>query len=243
MATEFYIGTSGWSYRHWRGLFYPEGLSMKEWLSFFSGHYNTVEVNMTFYRTPTEAAVRNWFDRTGDGFIFTFKASRSITHLKRLSGTEGLLSDFYSLMAGCGSRARCVLFQLPPSFRKTMENMARVDDFLSLLDPRFDHAMEFRHASWWCDECYGLLENRCAFCSVDGLDMPRGLVVTADVAYLRLHGRRYDICYGRGELQPYVDRLAALAGRGRLKRVYVYFNNDVQGFAVRNAAQFRGMLA
>lgn len=240
---EFYIGTSGWSYKHWKGIFYTDNLSEKEWLRFYSDSFNSVEVNMTFYRYPREIAVRNWGERTPDDFVFTLKAPQVITHLRRLGGIEGSLYRLYDLMDILGDKGRSVLFQMPPSFHLTPENIKRVDSLLKLLDDRYDHAIEFRHKSWWCDECYDLLHGRCGFCCVDGLGMPREIIATNRVLYMRFHGGYYNRLYNDHEIAAYAGRILEVAGVKNVKRVYIYFNNDYNGYAVRNAASMKTMIS
>lgn len=242
MTAEYRIGTSGWSYRHWKGIFYPEKLGQKEWLRFYAESFDTVEINMTFYHLPAETTLRQWFDKTPDDFVFTLKAPRTITHIQRLSAVEKPLEAFYRLLEHLRQKAGCVLFQLPPSFHCTPEHMARLERMVSMLDGRYDHAIEFRHASWWRDECRALLENRCGFCTVNGLGMPPDLVVTAGFAYLRFHGARYDTLYGDDELRRCTERVSIPAEKRRLKRIYIYFNNDTLGYAVRNALTVKRLL-
>ena len=242
MKPEFYIGTSGWSYNHWKGIFYPENLPQKRWLSFYSGSFNTVEVNMTFYRFPRESAVLNWGERTRGDFLFTFKAPKVITHVRRLVDIEKPLCRFYDLLDMLGNKGRSVLFQMPPSFHLSAENMKRVEHLLGLLDDKYDHAIEFRDKSWWCREADELLRGRCGFCSVNGLDMPGDIVAAVDSIYMRFHGGHYNLLYGEDELKVYAGRLFRAACENGIKRVYIYFNNDYNGYAVKNALAMRNLL-
>ncbi len=243
MDLKFHLGTSGWSYRHWKGLFYPEKLKQKDWLPFYAESFNSVEVNMTFYRLPGESTVEKWFGITGDDFLFTLKAPGVITHNRRLAGIEGSLDRFYTLVNLLGHKGKCILFQLPPSFHLTAENLDRVNRLLKLLNINYDHVLEFRHSSWWCDQCYRLLEKRCGFCTVNGLGMPSDLVITGDYAYLRFHGENYDTLYTDPQLQTYVDLLYETVQNRDLKRIYIYFNNDYRGFAVKNGMRIKKMIA
>ena len=236
------VGTSGWSYKHWRGVFYPEGLAPNRWLAYYSNYFDSVEINMTFYRTPNERTIQGWLSRSAESFIFTIKASRFITHVRRLEGIEESVGKLYSLAAAFREKARCILFQLPPSFHRNDDAMQKVDALLRLLDRRYDHAIEFRHGSWWCDECYELLRNRAAFCSVEGFDMPSDLVSTNEVLYLRLHGGRYDSLYTDDELRRYADSIQSITADRGIRRIYIYFNNDRNGYAVQNAMTLRKLL-
>ena len=180
---DIFIGTSGWSYKHWKMVFYPEKLPQNRWLSFYAEHFGTVEINMTFYRTPSGKTVAGWLEKSPDDFSFTIKASRYITHVKRTDRIDESVEKLYSLMDQFGRKGRCILFQLPPSFGRDGENVKRIDTLLSMLDRRYDHAFEFRHTSWWTDEGYALLRGRAAFCTVNGLGMPDDTVVTDRIAY------------------------------------------------------------
>ncbi len=239
MNPVFYIGTSGWSYNHWKDIFYPEKLPQKEWLQFYSGSFNSVEVNMTFYRYPRESVVLNWSKRTSDDFIFTFKAPRIITHVKRFIDIEKYLYRFYDLLDLLGHKGQSVLFQMPPAFRLSPDNIKRIGYLLDIMDSKYDHAIEFRDRSWWCKECYELLHKRCGFCSVNGLDMPQDVVVTGDIIYLRFHGGYYNLLYSDHELEEYADRLRSITEEESIKRVYIYFNNDYNGYAVINAIKMK----
>lgn len=236
------IGTSGWSYKHWRGVFYPEGLAPNRWLAYYANYFDSVEINMTFYRTPNEKTIQGWLSRTTENFIFTIKASRFITHVQRLEGIEESVDKLYSLAGSFKEKGRCILFQLPPSFHRNGDTVQKVGALLGLLDRRYDHAIEFRHGSWWSEECYELLRNRAAFCSVDGLDMPGDLVATNEILYLRLHGGRYDSLYADDELRRYADRIQSITADRGIKRIYIYFNNDLNGYAIGNAMTLKKLL-
>jgi uncharacterized protein YecE (DUF72 family) len=236
------IGTSGWSYKHWRGVFYPDNLASGKWLSYYSQHFKSVEINMTFYRTPNEKTIKGWLSKSTAGFIFTIKASRYITHVRMLEDIEESVDKLYSMAKGFDEKGGCILFQLPPSFHQCDDNMQRVDGLLKLLDRRYDHAIEFRHRSWWNDECYELLRGRAAFCSVDGLGMPTDLVVTDEILYLRFHGKRYDSLYADDELREYAVRIKSTTVDHGIKRIYIYFNNDMNGYAVLNARTLKEIL-
>jgi uncharacterized protein YecE (DUF72 family) len=235
------IGTSGWSYKHWKGVFYPEKLPQNRWLSFYAEHFKTVEINMTFYRTPTEKTVAGWLEKTPDDFSFTIKASRYITHVKRTDTIDESIEKLYSLMEQFGRKGRCILFQLPPSFDRSGENVKRIDTLLAMLDRRYDHAFEFRHTSWWADEGSELFRGRAAFCTVNGLGMPDDTVVTDRIAYFRFHGKHYDTSYSDEELSRCAERITSLLQEG-IERVYVYFNNDFYGYAVQNAKRLRELI-
>lgn len=239
MSAEYVIGTSGWNYDHWKGRFYPEDVPKRRWLDFYAQVFNTVEVNYSFYRWPSEKTLAGWYERSPENFKFTLKAPRTITHLKRLRDVARLVKDFYKLTDLLKEKAGCHLFQLPPSFRRDDDNVALLEKFLASLAPGRDNAVEFRHESWWDEEAYELLRRYgVAFCTVSGLGMPAQVVATAEVAYFRFHGERYATRYPLKEIKSYAASAAKLSSR----RVYAYYNNDAEAYAVINAKELREAL-
>ncbi len=236
---RYLIGTSGWHYEGWRGRFYPEDLSPKKWLSFYAEHFPTVELNNSFYHLPTEAAFRAWHDATPANFTFAVKASRFITHIKRLKDPAEPLSNFMSRAARLEDKLGPVLYQLPPGFHR---DDARLAEFLEKL-PVGRHAIEFRHDSWFADEVYEMLRRRgAAFCIFDMPGLKAPLVATADFAYVRFHGtgERYSGSYPDDLLAAWAENIRKLA-KG-MDTVYIYFNNDVGGHALKNAMTLRDFL-
>lgn len=234
------IGTSGYVYRHWRnGVFYPAGLRHRDELAYYSGVFGTVELNSPFYRVPTPETFARWRDATPDDFTFAVKLSRGITHYRRLHGVSDLLGEFLDRAGLLGSKLGPLLAQLPPDFK---QDIARLEAFLSLLPPGLRWVMEFRHPSWQSPEAYGLMARYgVALCVPIGGPLKADLVTTAPFTYLRIHrgpnGRGY---MGRDGLRPWATRIRALTRAG--KDVYVYFNNDTAGHAVRDAGLLRDML-
>jgi uncharacterized protein YecE (DUF72 family) len=225
------IGTSGYQYRHWRGIFYPEGLAQRLWLPHFARFFDTVEMNATFYRLPTETAVARWAELTPPRFVFAVKGSRYLTHMKRLLDTGEGLSRFFEPVARFGGKLGPVLWQLPPRMKA---DAARLDRFLSLL-PKGRYAVEFRDASWYSDEVCAVLERHgAAFCEHDQLPRqpPR---LTTGWRYVRFHGTtgRYSGRYGPAHLRDVAADLLAWSRRGR--DAFVYFNNDLGGHALYDA--------
>ena len=239
------IGTSGWSYRHWSGgVFYPQGLNSGEWLQYYVGRFPTVEINATFYRLPRAEMVRRWRELAPPGFVFSAKGSRLITHAHRLKDCEGPLKTFMERMGGLGGTLSVVLWQLPPGMRLDDENLARLDAFLGLLPGGVRHAVEFRHPSWLSGEAFSVLRDHgAAQVAVSSSRMPRDLTVTADFSYVRMHGLSggYAHRYTRRGLASWADFLSGLDKDG--KDAYVYFNNDAEGQAPKNARELIGMLA
>jgi uncharacterized protein YecE (DUF72 family) len=233
------VGCSGWFYWHWRGLFYPEDLPTSRWFSQYSQRFKTVELNAPFYSWPTSAAVLAWVRQVArKKFIYTVKVSELITHVKRFTGTKTLVRDFGHIADLLGPRMGCFLFQLPPSFQYTPSRLARI---LEQLDHTRRNVVEFRHRSWWNETVFSAFrEHGTIFCSCSGPRLPDQLVKTADEIYLRFHGTKqwYRHDYTRQELTEWVKRIHACGA----KRVWAYFNNDRDGFAIKNARTFLRLL-
>jgi len=240
VAAKYYIGTSGWVYPHWRGTFYPHDLPQSKWLSFYTQHFSTVELNNTFYHLPKEKTFDNWHTRVPDGFRYAVKASRFITHIKRLNDVAEPLQTFLDRACRLKEKLGPILYQLPPGMHRNDE---RLESFLSLLPRSISHAIEFRHESWLNDQVFDILRRHntglCVF-DMPGFQCP--LLATADFAYLRFHGssRLYNSCYSDDEMENWARRIAEAAQR--LDAVYIYFNNDAEGFAIRNAQTLREKL-
>jgi len=238
---EYYIGTSGWVYRHWREVFYPPKLAQSKWLEFYTRHFPTVELNSSFYRLPTEKAFSNWRQTSPEGFIYAVKVSRFITHIKRLKDVEEPIQTFLSRARLLKEKLGPLLYQLPPNMHRNDE---RLESFLSLLPKGLRHIVEFRHESWLDEGVFEILrKHNIGFCVFDmpGLSCP--LLATADFAYIRFHGSSglYYSCYSDEELEDWARRISELAKS--LDAVYIYFNNDAEGYAVTNAQTLTQKLA
>jgi uncharacterized protein YecE (DUF72 family) len=230
-----HVGCSGWNYRHWRGSFYPPDVPAGRWLEHYARRFDTVEVNTTFYRLISREAVARWVQQTPAGFVFAVKASRYLTHVRRLSNIADGVHRFYERLEPMVEAGRLgpVLWQLPENFHKDLD---RLDGCLRQL-PAGQHAFEFRHPSWFAEEVYALLRAHDAALVVG--DHPerrfQSYEATAGWRYVRLHygtrGRRGN--YSPTELRAWADRLDEWRRSGP---IYVYFNNDWEGFAPRNAS-------
>ena len=237
---RYLIGTSGWHYDDWRGRFYPEKLPKAQWLEFYAGHFPTVEINNTFYRLPSEKAVDNWNKTVPSGFIFSVKVSRFITHVKKLKDTGEALNNFMSRISPLHDKLGPLLYQLPPGMRR---NDAVLIGFLQGLSGEHKHVMELRHESWLNEHVFDILRSYnaglCVF-DIPGLSCP--LLATTDFAYIRFHGRDslYSSCYTDEELTGWAKNITELSAN--LETVYVYFNNDVAGYALKNAVTLRDYL-
>ncbi|TLM80375.1 MAG: DUF72 domain-containing protein [Actinobacteria bacterium] len=239
-AGRIRIGTCGWSYDHWDEIFYPVHLPHAERLTFYAQRFDTVEIDATFYRLPSEQAVATWGDAVPEDFTFAAKGSRLITHYRRLAGVDEAFAAYLERLSVLGPKLAVVLWQLPPSLPK---DIALLERFLTRLPSGpIRHAVEFRHESWLDSETFALLRRSgVAQVSVSSDVMPADLTPTADFVYVRLHGLA-DLggAYGESSLEPWARFLRYQAERGT--DCYVYFNNDFEGHAVADAARLAGML-
>jgi uncharacterized protein YecE (DUF72 family) len=226
------VGCSGWVYNHWREVFYPKGLPQRVWLEFYAEHFDTVEINNSFYRLPKPETFEGWRKRSPEGFAFAVKGSRFITHIKRLKDPGESLGRFFDSVDKLGSRAGPILWQLSPTFHRDDERLVH---FLEALPRKHLHAFEFRHKSWLTPEVYALLgAHHAALCIPDRPDLPQHIQRTADWSYIRLHSSKHDDGdYSQAELDAWAKRIREFADAGC--DVWVYFDNDQHGFAVRNA--------
>lgn len=235
------VGTSGWSYKHWRGEFYPAGLAARRWLEHYVEQFTAVEVNATFYRLPAEHTVRRWHDTASPGFAYCPKGSRLITHARRLRNCEEAAETFLARLKPLGAQLGAVLWQLPPDLERDDDLL---DGFLAILPRHVRHAVEFRHRSWYAEGVYEVLRShRTAHVGVSSLDMPATMARTADFVYVRLHGLAggFEHDYTDDELAPWAATLRAAAGDGL--DGYVFFNNDGRCRAPANARALAGMLS
>jgi len=240
VSLHYFIGTSGWHYDHWRGRFYPQELIKAKWLEFYTSHFATVELNNSFYRLPSEAAFATWYKSSPANFIFAVKVSRFITHIKRLRNIGDAVERFIARAKILGEKLGPLLYQLPPNMHRNDEVL---ELFLSTLPRGMKHVFEFRHQSWFNENVFEVLHKyNIGFCVFDMPSVSCPLVATADFAYLRFHGSTglYASCYSDEELAHWARKLADLTAN--LKAIYIYFNNDAEAFAVRNAITLRGYL-
>jgi len=234
------VGTSGWSYRHWRGVFYPAGLPTSGWLPYYAERFPCVEVNSSFYGLPREETVRSWAAGVPAGFRFALKASRFITHRKRLNDCALPLSRLMSAAEGLGPHLGPILFQLPPAWRL---DLGRLATFLAVLPAGFRFALELRDPDWHRPAVYDLLDRHgvatCRF-HLAGFESPD--VVTGGWCYVRLHGPGAAYCgsYSETDLRRWADRARAWRRAGM--DVYLFFDNDEAGYATLNAQRLRALL-
>ncbi len=238
MTLSVRIGTSGWTYAHWKDVFYPDDQPKAKWLEYYAQEFDTVELNASFYRLPKETTFKNWFRKTPEGFLWALKASRYITHIKRLSDVNEALQRFYDRAGHLGSKLGPLLFQLPPSLTYDAQ---LAQTFLAQLDPSFKHAIEVRHPSWLNSEFFTQLQdNNTAFCISDtGGRYPYREEITADSVYIRLHGSRklYASEYTPEELEMWAKKIV-----GWGCEAFLYFDNDFGGYAIRNAQMLKKIM-
>jgi uncharacterized protein YecE (DUF72 family) len=237
MSPNYYVGTSGWHYAHWRRRFYPAELPKKDWLGYYARRFNAVEINASFYRLPQESTLANWRQAVPSGFLFSLKASRFITHIKRLKDIQEPLQTFTGRAKSLLNHLGPLLYQLPPGLQR---DDPRLESFLALLNKNLQHVIEFRHSSWINGTVFDLLlKYRVGFCIFDKPGFTTPNIVTASFAYIRFHGHHslYASSYPEAELAGWADKLRQLSPRP--ETVYIFFNNDAEGYALDNALTLR----
>jgi uncharacterized protein YecE (DUF72 family) len=237
---KMYIGTSGWHYKHWKGVFYPDAIKAGNQFSFYAEHFQTVEINNSFYKLPEASTFRAWRKAAPKRFLFAVKASRYITHMVKLKANKQSLRKFFTRVVKLEEKLGPILFQLPPRWKVNTERLAA---FLSQLPSGHRYAFEFRDPTWYTNEVLELLKKwNCAFC-IYHLERHRSpLEVTADFVYIRLHGpgNKYQGSYNSRALKTWAERCKEWLKSK--KDVYIYFDNDQAGYAVRNAEQLQKMM-
>ena len=232
------MGCSGFYYNHWRGRFYPEKLPKTRWLNYYTQYFNTLEVNNTFYRYPSQKLLEGWFSKTPDDFTFAVKANRIITHLHKFKETHQYTATFYKLAHLLREKLLCVLFQLPPMVHKNMDLLQTI---ANQLDPSVMNVLEFRHESWWNQEVYDFMDKHgIVFCSVSASELPETLVRTGQTVYVRFHGKNgwYQHNYPDEELAEWARRIK----QDNAPKVLCYFNNDFNANAPRNCLTLKELL-
>lgn len=234
------IGTSGWHYKHWCGPFYEDRTAPSQMLQVYLRYFDTVEINNSFYKLPSAETFRLWRQSAPPGFRFAVKASRFITHMKKLKDPQNALDNILKRAAELKDKLGPILFQLPP---KWMVNAERLEEFLAALPQRHQYAFEFRERSWHKDAIYDILRrHNAAFCmyELNGFHSPEP--ITADFTYMRLHGPGgpYQGSYSQETLREWARKIERWGER--LKDIYVYFDNDQAAFAARNALQLKQMV-
>lgn len=238
---EWHIGCSGFHYREWKDVFYPKGLPQRKWFDYYCEHFNTLELNVTFYRFPQLSFLQNWYSKSPDGFSFSVKAPRAITHYKQFNDTYDLLNSFYdTIRDGLQEKLGPVLFQMPPSFHY---DEARLERIINSLDPSFKNVVEFRHISWWNDVVYErLAKAHITFSGMSHPQLPNQVIQNTGVVYYRFHGAPilYKSSYPASFLQHIVDEIKQ---KHTMHEGWFYFNNTMDVVAIANAKKMMGMVA
>lgn len=242
------IGTSGYSYFHWRGVFYPENLPPSKWLEYYSHYFDTVELNVTFYRLPQKKIFESWYKQTPHDFIFVIKGSRFITHIKKLKDCQDSLNLLFDRILALKEKLGIILWQLPPNFKA---NPKVLEEFLKTLAQKWVMfsknklrcSFEFRNQSWYTAEICDLLKKyNYALCIADSPNFPKVEKVTADYLYIRLHGgtELYSSNYSDKELELWTSKIKKWQKQNL--DIYIYFNNDAFGYAIENAKKLKNFL-
>jgi uncharacterized protein YecE (DUF72 family) len=237
---KLFVGTSGWVYEHWRGVFYPEGLPQSEWFGYYAKRFDTVEINYSFYRLPSRKTFETWREGAPPGFVFTVKANRYITHVKKLKDPGEAVKRFYENLYGLEDRCGAVLFQLPPRWNV---NVDRLEEFLSIVPKEYRLVFEFRDESWLTEGVMDVLRrNDAALCAADSPHWPSPRQVTADFVFFRLHSghTKEAPAYTKKELGILAAEIEGHLAENR--DAFVYFNNDYGGFAIENALAIKAMI-
>jgi uncharacterized protein YecE (DUF72 family) len=251
MKTHYNVGTSGWLYKDWRGKFYPSELSQKNWFPYYADHFNSVEINNTFYQMPKVSTLEAWAEASPDNFKYVIKLNRYLTHLKRLKLDEASterLQQFIQAISPLGSKLALVLAQLPPNLacdNKRLDALLKTTSkYAKVTRTQFQIAVEFRHASWFNDETFAVLRQHNAANVINSSPdaWPASKAVTADFAYFRFHGSKklYGSSYNDDELKSWAKFIRDDCAR--CKHVYAYFNNDQQAYAPKNASRLLRLL-
>ena len=241
MTDNIYIGTSGWSYQHWKERFY-QATPQKDWLNFYAQRLNSVEINGTFYRLQQAETFKKWYSTTPDNFRFSLKANRYLTHAKKLLDPEPSITIEREHAQHLENKLAVVLWQLPANFQK---NILRLERFVNALTvwQEVCHVIEFRHASWFDLEVEDLLaKHKIAICQSDAADWPLWSTIVADLVYIRLHGHTetYVSSYSTARLRSWAENISLWRSEG--KSVFVYFDNDAFAHAPLNAICLNEML-
>jgi len=231
------IGCSGYHYTEWKRIFYPEDIPQRKWFEFYCNHFNSLELNVTFYRFPKVEFLKSWYQRSPHDFIFTVKAPRLITHYKRLNEAQQALQGFYNTInQGLQEKLGFVLFQFPSSFVFEEHRLERI---VNLLDHNMKNVVEFRHNSWWQESVFKTFrDNNIAFCGMSHPELPHEVIQTTNSIYYRFHGvpHLYFSRYDSAALEKVASQIQNLQG---LQEANVFFNNTAEGAAIENGKQFR----
>ena len=237
---KWWIGCSGFYYNHWRNIFYPDDLPKTKWFDYYKERFNTLELNVTFYRFPQLSVFENWYQKSPRKFSFSVKAPRLITHYKQFNDTAEMMAGYYAtIKEGLQDKLGSVLFQLPPRAAYTPE---RLEKILDTLDNSFNNVLEFRHPSWWNEEVYRILgKNKITFCGLSHPSLPDEVIQNTPVVYYRFHGTP------ELDKSPYdhifLEKVSKeIEENKKVKQAFLYFNNDIDGSAIKNARELHDIV-
>lgn len=238
MAKKCHIGCSSFYNYKWKNIFYPENIASKNWFDYYAQHLDAFEINSTFYKFPTLKVMQNWYDRSPKNYLFSVKAPKEITHIKKFQNCEAQLNTFYTVSEnGLKEKLACFLFQFPPSFDYADE---RLQSIIQNLNPKYKNVVEFRHESWWNPKIIAKLKsNNIIFCSVSHPKLPEEIIENEWV-YIRLHGnpKMFYSSYS----QAYLENLSVQLQKTNLKMAYVFFNNTASDAGIVNALELQKLL-
>ena len=230
---KWWIGCSGFHYKHWKGSFYPEKLAQSKWFDFYNNRFKTLELNVTFYRFPRLHILEDWYNKSPEDFSFSVKVYKGITHYKQFIDTKRMIDDFYGIAKeGLKEKMGPVLFQIPPRIKYKEEKLQQI---LDQMDPNFTNVLEFRNETWWNAEVYNKLSSQnITFCGMSHPDLPDEVVQNSNTIYYRFHGvpQLYQSKYEKETLQKVSDEIESNA---TIKTAFIYFNNDIDASAITNA--------
>jgi uncharacterized protein YecE (DUF72 family) len=230
---KWWIGCSGFHYKHWKTIFYPENLAQTRWFDYYNNRFKTLELNVTFYRFPRLPYLESWYQKSPDIFTFSVKAPRAITHYRKFVKAERYLEDFYgTVREGLKDKLGCVLFQMPEVIAYKEQKLQQI---IESLDPTFINVLEFRNETWWNQEVYNkLARHNITFCGMSHPALPRQVIHNTNTLYYRFHGvpDLYKSKYDLPILQRISDEIESDAAT---KAAFIYFNNDIDGSAITNA--------
>jgi uncharacterized protein YecE (DUF72 family) len=232
ITPKIYIGCSGFHYKEWKEVFYPEGLPQTRWFQFYCEHFNTLELNVTFYKFPTEKTLQKWFISSPEGFKFSVKVPKAITHFKKFNDCERMLSDFYnSCQSGLQQKLGCILFQSPPQLIYSPELLEKI---IANVNPAFKNVLEFRHASWWNAVVFQQLKkHKITFSGISYPKLPDEAIKTNPALYYRFHG--VPVLYKSAYSLAFLENIKAMIVKQKAKEAWIYFNNTWGTAAIENA--------
>jgi uncharacterized protein YecE (DUF72 family) len=237
--SKIYIGCSGFHYKEWKEVFYPVGIPQSKWFQYYCEHFNTLELNVSFYKFPTERSLEKWFYNSPENFKFSVKVPRAITHFKKFTECERMLDDFYtSVRKGLQHKLGCVLFQLPPQLIYSEELLEKI---ITNLNPSFKNVIEFRHESWWNKNVFQKLKKQnIIFCGISYPKLSDDVVKTNANLYYRLHG--VPVLYKSAYSQEFLEDLARDVEKLKAKEAWIYFNNTWGTAAIENGKFLQALM-